>query len=110
MHDVSPIVFIIGVVIAVVVVREILRAVKRERLMKKYGDAVLVGKLMKGLFWEGQTAEQLIDSIGKPVEVDNKVMRSKTRSVWKYSQRSKRRFGLRITLENDQVVGWDKKA
>lgn len=86
------------------------RAVRRKRLMEKYGDAALVEKLMSGMFWEGMPAEQLVDSLGSPIEVDNKVMKSRRREIWKYNQVSKRRFALRITLDNDMVVGWDKKA
>ena len=50
---------------------------KRERLMDKYGDSNLVDKLMEKSIWQGQTEEQLIDSIGKPLDVDQKVLKKK---------------------------------
>ncbi|MFC7299887.1 MULTISPECIES: hypothetical protein [Oxalobacteraceae] len=86
------------------------KKVRRQRLMTKYGDADLVDRIMDGLFWQGQTDEQLLDSIGQPLDVDSKVMRAFTRKIWKYQQTGKGRYALRITLENDIVVGWDKKS
>jgi len=62
------------------------------------------------MFWQGQTPEQLVDSIGHPVDVDKKVLKTKSKEVWKYNQTGKGRFSLRITIENDLVVGWDKKS
>lgn len=82
---------------------------RRERLMEKYGDVDLVDRLMKKMFWQGQSEEQLIDSIGKPVGIDQKVLKTKFKEVWKYNKTGKGRFALRITLENGLVVGWDKK-
>lgn len=82
---------------------------KRERLMEKYDDAKLVDKLMRGMFWQGQSEEQLIDSIGKPLAIDQKVLKTKTKETWKYNSTGKNRYALRIILENGFVVGWDKK-
>ncbi|WP_431103063.1 DUF2845 domain-containing protein [Roseateles noduli] len=82
---------------------------RREALMAKYGDAALVQRIMNRQFWQGQTTDQLLDSLGRPVEVDEKVLKTKTKLVWKYKQTGKNRFALRITLENGQVVGWDQR-
>ena len=75
-----------------------LQKIRRDELMKKYNDAELVDKLMRRLVWQDQTADQLIDSVGKPIKVDKRVMASRTREVWKYDRRSTHRFGMRITL------------
>jgi len=82
---------------------------KRERLIEKYGDADLVDKLMQGMFWQGQTKEQLIDSLGKPLNIDQKVLKTKTKEAWKYNETGKNRYALKIIIENGEVVGWDKK-
>lgn len=82
---------------------------KRERLMKKYNNAELVDQLMQGMFWQGQSKEQLIDSIGHPLDIDQKVLKTKTKETWKYNSTGKNRYGLRIILENGLVIGWDKK-
>jgi uncharacterized membrane protein len=82
---------------------------KRIRLMMKYKDDELVESLMDETFWQGQTAAQLMDSLGEPLDVDQKVMKTKVREVWKYEQTGKNRYGLKITLEDGFVVGWDQK-
>lgn len=82
---------------------------RREELIKKYGDAEIVTRIMKKMFWQGQTQEQLRDSLGRPLDTDEKVLKTKTKEVWKYNRVGKNRYGLRITLENGIVVGWDQK-
>lgn len=81
-----------------------------KHLMDKYQNEELVSKIMSGYFWEGQTSEQLMGSIGQPIEVDDKYLKTKHKQVWKYNRNGHNRYGLRITLENGIVVGWDKKA
>jgi|GEM_PF-1138299 len=83
---------------------------RQESLLAKYNNAEVVDRIMKKIIWQSQTSEQLRDSLGQPAEVDRKVMKTKTREVWKYFKTGKRRYALRITLENDVVVGWDKKS
>ena len=55
-------------------------------LREKYQDEDLVQKIFNGYFWQGQTEEQLRDSLGAPVEVDHKLLKTKTKEVWKYHQ------------------------
>lgn len=81
---------------------------RRESLMLKYGDSDMVNKLMDGYFWQGQTEDQLIDSLGRPVDIDQKVLKTKKKEIWKYNPTGKNRFGLKITIENGEVIGWDK--
>lgn len=86
---------------------------KRQRLnylRERYKDEDTVQKIFNGYFWQGQSNFQLLDSLGEPVDVDRKVFKTKTKEIWKYNQLGANRFALRITLENDEVVGWDKKA
>ena len=101
--------WVILVVIGFFVLSYYQEKVRRDRLMEKYGDVDLVDRLMKKMFWQGQSEEQLIDSIGKPVDIDQKVLKTKIKEVWKYNKTGKGRYALRITLENGSVVGWDKK-
>jgi hypothetical protein len=86
------------------------RANKRKMLMQKYNDVNVVNKIMGKVIWEGETAEQLIYSLGRPKGVDQKYLKSRTREIWKYGQTSRTRFGLRVTLDNGVVAGWDKKG
>ena len=89
--------------------RQAERAARRARLLQKYGDEEVVQLMMQGSVWEGQTAEQLIDSIGKPEDLDQKVLKTKKKEVWKYHHEGANRYGLRVTLDNDVVVGWNKR-
>lgn len=82
---------------------------RRARLLAKYGDEEVVAKIMARTIWQTQTADQLRESLGDPVDTDEKVMKSKRREVWKYHQTGANRFGLRVTLEDGVVVGWDEK-
>lgn len=82
---------------------------RREYLLRKYGDEEIVENIMKHRFWVGQTAEQLVDSLGSPEDKSIKVMKTRYREIWKYNQTGKNRYGLRITLDDHVVQGWDKK-
>ena len=83
---------------------------RRENLMAKYQDESLVKDLMRRSFWQGQTSDQLIDSLGKPIDIDQKILKTKKKEVWKYNHQGGNRYNLRITLDNDIVVGWDQKT
>lgn len=82
---------------------------RREMLLNKYHDSALVESLMARKIWQGQTAEQVLDSLGNPHDVDQKLLKTKKKEVWKYHHQGANRYGLRITLDDDQVVGWDQK-
>lgn len=82
---------------------------RREMLLNKYQDPKLVEALMARRIWQGQTAEQVLDSLGSPHDVDQKLLKTKKKEVWKYNHQGANRYGLRITLDDDQVVGWDQK-
>lgn len=94
---------------------DILGNKKRQRdariawLRDKYRDESIVQKLVQCQYWVGQSSEQLRDSLGEPVAVDDKLLKTIKREVWKYNQNGKNRYRLRITVENDRVVGWDHK-
>ncbi|MFT8276128.1 DUF2845 domain-containing protein [Kerstersia gyiorum] len=85
-------------------------AERRAQLMGKYGDIGIVDRIMGRMMWQGQTEEQLRDSLGAPADVDQRVMKSKVRETWKYHRQGKNRYSLRVTLENGLVVGWDQKG
>jgi hypothetical protein len=82
---------------------------RREALFLKYGDEQIVERIMNRSYWQGQSAEQLHDSLGDPVHIDEKVLKEHSRQTWKYQRTGANRFALRITVENDRVIGWDDK-
>lgn len=85
-------------------------ALRLSYLIEKYGDTQLVSRIMSGAIWETMTSEQLYDSVGQPEAVDQKYLKNKSREVWKYDHLGANRYGLRVTLENGLVVGWDSKS
>ena len=88
-----------------------LEAEKRCRyLMAKYGDKETVNNIINKAIWVGQTEEQLRESLGAPEDIDQKVLKTKKKEVWKYGHKGGNRYMYRITLDDDEVVGWDEKA
>ena len=85
-------------------------ALRLSYLLEKHSDTQLVSRIMSGAIWENMTSEQLYDSVGQPESVDQKYLKSKSREVWKYDHLGSNRYGLRVTLENGTVVGWDSKS
>jgi|GEM_PF-1551007 len=82
---------------------------RRLQLMEKYKDEDLVNKIIAGTISQGYSSEMLIDTLGKPVKIDEKVTKKKTTHTYKYGQINNRSFKLAVTLEDDIVVGWDQK-
>ena len=83
---------------------------KRNRLLKKYNnDKEIVGWIMHRKIWLGQTKEQLLDSLGKPVSSSQQVLKTKIKEQWKYAKTGKNRYNLKVSIEDGEVVGWDKK-
>lgn len=69
----------------------------------------VASRIARRELWLGQTEEQVRASLGEPVDIDEKVMKTRKRQVWKYDQKGANRFATRITLENGIVTGWDRK-
>ena len=66
----------------------------------------MVAEIMKRKFWEGMTKEMLLDSLGRPADIDREFDRGNTAETFKYNQDGKNRFRTRIILRNDVVTGW----
>ena len=81
---------------------------RRKHLIEKYGDAEIARRMMKGLIWQGETREQLLESLGKPADTDEKVLKTKTKEIWKYRRTARNRFGLKVTLDDGIVVAWER--
>ena len=106
----SPLPGLIALIAIVIFAWWGLRALRRKRLMEKYGDPMLVERLMRREIWEGQTEEQLIDSRGGPSAIDQKILKTKTSNVWKYKRIGRGQYALRVFVENGLVVGWKTNA
>jgi hypothetical protein len=106
-------VFGIGIAVFIVLIfvfKLASKEMRRKKLMQKYNNnEALVDLIMSRSFWQGQTKPQLVDSLGRPQDIDEKVLKTKRKEIWKYNHMGGNRYGLRITIENDEVVGWDQK-
>lgn len=101
---------IVCVVIAIGLYNYFATKKKRKSLLEKYNNNIeLVDRIMGRKIWQGQTEGQLIDSLGKPLDIDQKVLKTKMKEIWKYNKIAKNRFGLKVILENSEVVGWEQK-
>lgn len=70
-------------------------------------DGPTATRIMKGEIMQGDSREIVELALGEPEDVSERVMKSKTRHVLKYGRINARSFALKITLEDDHVVGWD---
>lgn len=60
--------------------------------------------------WQGATYDMMIDAFGPPADIDTSVMRDKQTAILKYyPQQGYNRYGMRITVENGYVIGWELK-
>lgn len=98
-----------GTIVLVIIYKRAQRQRKIDYLTGKYGDPTIVDHIFNHRYWQGQTAEQLADSLGSPHGVDRKLLKTIDREVWKYNPRGVNRYGLRITLDNGVVSNWDHK-
>lgn len=80
------------------------RAKRLAYLQGKYGDESVVQHIMSKTLWQGETAEQVRDSIGLPSSMDNNLLKTRKREVWKYHPHGRGRYRLRVTLDNDVVI------
>ncbi len=87
------------------------KILKKKNLLKKYNnDTDIVGWILNHQIWLGQTKEQLKDSLGKPAAISQQMLKTKSKETWKYAKTGRNRFNLKVHLEDEEVVGWDKKS
>ncbi len=77
-----------------------------DNLCSRFGPEI-AGRILRNEYWQGQTTEQLVLSLGRPADFDESVKRTKTTHVFKYHPNGIGRYNLRITLDDGIVVGWD---
>lgn len=107
---VMPIIVVVAIIGFAIWYQQDKKKKRLEYLRSKYHNEEIVQKIVGGFIWQGQSEEQLKDSMGDPVAIDRTALKTKTKETWKYHQQGVNRFGLRVKVENGYVVGWDKKA
>jgi hypothetical protein len=104
-----PLAVLVGIVVLAVAYNIQKKRKRFEYLTVKYSDPTIVDHIFNHRYWQGQSAEQLLESLGNPHGIDRKLLKTMKREVWKYNPRGVNRYGLRITLDNDIVSNWDHK-
>lgn len=82
---------------------------RRRSIYQKYGHTEIAEKIIDKKVWMGATGEQLIDSWGRPLDIDESVLKTKKKEVWKYCRKGANRYGYKVKIENGIVIGWDEK-
>ena len=104
-------IIIAGAVVILAIVLFIgLNVRRRLKLMAKYNDQHAVDMIMSKRIWEGMTEAQLVEAGGKPAEVDERVLKTKTAHVYKYNRSGKASFRDKVKLDDGVVVGWEQKG
>ena len=80
---------------------------KRQQLMDKYNDKEIVENIINQTLWHGETSDQIVESLGKAEDIDQKSLRTKTKEIWKYGHEGENNYRLKINLKNDVVIGWN---
>ncbi|ANM32109.1 hypothetical protein ABI59_05915 [Acidobacteria bacterium Mor1] len=86
------------------------RKKRRALLMAKYDDEQVVNDIIGQVMWQGETADQLLESLGSPAAKDEKLLKTKSKEIWKYGHEGGNRYRLRVTVEDGVVVGWDQRS
>ena len=82
---------------------------KLETEIKKYGveDGT---KIYNKKIWQGMTQDMLVSSRGKPLDIDETVYKTKTKSNFFYNayitRQNSTKYKFRVDMENRIVVGW----
>lgn len=100
---------VLGVLALYVLLRIAVRALRRKILINRHGDPEMVDTILSGQIARGMTLEMVLDAWGDPADMDEVVMKTKTKRELKYDQKGKNRFGTRVYFENGLVVGWETK-
>jgi hypothetical protein len=109
--EISVIIGIVGAVVILAIALFIgLNVRRRLKLLAKYNDQHAVDMIMSKRIWEGMTEAQLIDAWGRPVEVDERVLKTKIAQVYKYNRSGKASFRDKVKLDDGVVVGWEQKG
>ena len=82
---------------------------RRLNLIARFG-AEAAALILAGRYWQGATSEMLIESLGRPADVKERVLKTKTKHTYCYQLVAKNRFALKVHLENGVVVGWDDET
>lgn len=99
-------VVVLGIWVLIYKAREAKREEERLTMVSSKYTGATASLIAQKMFWHGQTAEQLKDSLGLPDAVDVKLLKTRRREVWKYGHYEANRYRTRVTLDNGIVTTW----
>lgn len=99
---------LVGGIYGLVRLQRHLDAKRLAELTDRFGAENAV-RIMNRQFWQGATQEMIVESQGKPVDIEERVLKTKTRHTFKYAEKRKGQFGLRVMFEDGICVGWEDK-
>ena len=105
----TAILFLVGAAVIWVLAKIGLRRLRRTLWMRQFEDPVMVDTMMEGRIARGMSLDMVRAVWGDPADLDETVLKTKTKHEMKYDQKGKNRFGTRVYLENGVVVGWETK-
>ena len=82
------------------------READRQRMVEDKYSGATAAMISQKMFWRGQTADQLRDSLGTPHAVEVKLLKTRRREIWKYHNYEAKRYRTRITLDDGIVTTW----
>lgn len=85
------------------------RAARWSHLCGKYGED-MARRVWTGRLWLECPIDAMIEMLGPPAGVDEKVLKTKTKHTYKYRPTGVNRYDLRVFVEEDRVVGWEDKS
>lgn len=83
------------------------RKIRITYLRNKYSKEKDVQRILRHEFWKGQTVEQLFDSLGSPIGLDQGEGKHRKKELWRYGRRGVSRPSVQIIVNDGVVTGWE---
>jgi len=87
---------------------EAARQARANELLQRFG-AENTRKILDGQLWVGATSDMVMAMLGPPPWKEERILKTKTKTIYKYFQTGLNRFALRVTLDDGVVVKWEDK-
>lgn len=78
---------------------------RRQDLIRRHGPEI-AAPILAGKIRQGMTTDQVRESWGSPADIDQNILKTKTKETWKYNRIGKSRYSNRVFFEDHIVVGW----
>lgn len=83
---------------------------RRNYLMSVFKDIALVDRIMKRTYKIGDHQNVIVEILGNPEVIDEDLLKTKIKHVWKYYPIASNRYRLKLRFEDYCLMGWDDKG